>query len=105
MQQRSLTLAELEGGASPTFPSFGGMSGRAGDATQHGAWFASPKLLAYKPAQNVIASSAAQSVHISDLGTPVGGDSLSSSTMSFAEDPAHPIARKVDFVEKSKADA
>jgi hypothetical protein len=101
----SLTLAELEGGASPTFPSFGGGSGRAGDAAQHGPWFASPKLLAYKPAQNVIASSAAQSVHISDLGTPVGGDSLSSSSMSFAEDSAHPIARKVDFVDKSTADA
>ena len=105
MNVRSLTLAELEGGASPTFPSFGGGSVRAGDAVQHGAWFVSPKLLAYKPAQNVIASSAAQSVHISDLGTPAGGDSLSSSTMSFAEDPAYPIARKVDFVDKSTADA
>jgi hypothetical protein len=59
-----LTLADLAG--SPKFPSFGGAGGRDSDAH-----YASPKVLAYKPAQNILAASAAQSVHIAEIGTPV----------------------------------
>jgi len=59
-----LTLADLAG--SPKFPSFGGAGGRDSDAH-----YASPQVLAYKPAQNILAASAAQSVHIAEIGTPV----------------------------------